>query len=405
METVCHVITKMEWGGAQEVALYTVSHLDRRKFRPVLVTGPGGILTERAKRIPHLDVVVLPSLIRQIRPLKDLLALLALVLLFRRLRPAIVHTHSSKAGILGRWAAWLARTPIVVHTIHGYGITPQQSPWLRRALIRLERVTGRVTSHWVAVSQADIDKGIEWGLFRSNISLIRPGIDPAPFQSSLDSASRDMIRRQFGAGPSDQLVGTVACLKPQKAPEDFIAVAKRVCATMPRTRFVLVGDGKLRPLVERLLQQEGLADRVCLAGWRQDIPVVMRALDAFLLTSHWEGLPRVLLEARASGLPIVATKAGGAEEAVAGGAESCFYEVGDIAGLATGVVRALQDHPTSGRKSNVLKTAFPREFHIDDMVAQYVGLYGRLAGSVQGRPVSEPVEAFTGSKPSTSSNR
>jgi len=378
MDTVCHVITKLELGGAQEVALYTISHLDRRKFRPVLVTGPGGLLTEEASRVPHLDVIVLPNLVRQISPLRDLATLLSLVRLFRRLRPAIVHTHSSKAGILGRWAAWLARTPIIVHTIHGYGVTPQQSPWLQRWMIRLERATGLVTSQWVAVSQADITKGREWGLFGSNVDLIRPGIDPIPFQVPVDPAKREALRREFGAGPSHRLVGTVACLKPQKAPEDFVAVAKRVCAADSAARFVLIGDGELRGRIEQLLRQEQLTDRVYLAGWRRDVPAVMQAIDLFLLTSHWEGLPRVLLEARAGGLPIVSTKAGGSEEALEGSPVQQLCPPGDVEGLAAGVLRLLTPRPGPPAAVSGPSSAFPKEFRIDDMLSRYAELYGRL---------------------------
>ncbi|HKO99999.1 MAG TPA: glycosyltransferase, partial [Nitrospiraceae bacterium] len=259
MESVCHVITKLELGGAQEVALYAVSHLDPSKFRPLLIAGPGGLLTDEAKTLSGVDVHILPSLARRVHVFADLVALVELTNLFRRLRPAIVHTHSSKAGILGRWAAWCARVPVIIHTIHGYGITPAQSPWLRRILILLERMTGWITTHWIAVAQADIEKGIVWGLFdRTQVSVVRPGIDPLPFQTSIDTTTRHAIRAEFGAVPSDFLVGTVACLKPQKAPEDFVAVAKQVCEAVPNARFVMIGDGDLRSRIESLIEAKGL---------------------------------------------------------------------------------------------------------------------------------------------------
>ena len=230
METVCHVITKLELGGAQEVALYAVSHLDRKKFRPVLIAGPGGFLTEEARRLPGVQTIIVPSLGRQIHAISDLFALFHLIILFRRLCPAIVHTHSSKAGILGRWAAWLARVPVIIHTVHGFGITPAQPVWLRRILIMLERMTGWITTHWITVAQIDAQTGRQWQLFDSNVSVIRPGIDPRPFQQPLEPSVRNNLREEFGAGSDEYLIGTVACLKPQKAPEDVVAVAKLVCA-------------------------------------------------------------------------------------------------------------------------------------------------------------------------------
>ncbi len=378
VQTICHIITKLELGGAQEVALFTVAHLDRARFRPILVTGPGGLLTDEAKALPGVEVVIVPALERAIRPFRDLRAMVVLARLLRRLQPAVVHTHSSKAGIVGRWAAWLAGVPIIIHTVHGFGVTPGQPAWLRRLLIGLERLTGLVTTHWVAVAQADIEAGVRWGLFsRSNVTVIRPGIDPRPFHAPLASSARERVRAELGAGSEHVLVGMVACLKPQKAPHDFVEVAARVCAELPSARFALVGDGELRSAVEQRIRDARLEDRVRIVGWRRDIPAVMRALDVFLLTSHWEGLARVLLEARASGLPVVATRAGGAAEAIMEGQHGWLCEPGDVGGLADRVCRALQ---TAGRTERVGRNGddLPVEFEIHEMVTQYEQLYGKL---------------------------
>lgn len=385
METICHVITKLELGGAQEVALYAVSHLDQSKFRPCLVAGPGGLLTEEAKSIPGVDVHILSSLARQVHVLADLAALIELISLFRRLRPSIVHTHSSKAGILGRWAAWCAHVPVIVHTIHGYGITPAQPSWLRRVLILLERMTGWITTYWIAVAQADIEKGVEWRLFnRMQVSVVRPGIDPQPFRTDIDTVTREAIRAEFGARPADYLVGTVACLKQQKAPEDFVAVAKQVCAVVPEARFVLIGDGDLRPLVESLIAQNGLDRRLHLAGWRRDVSTAMKSFDAFLLTSHWEGLPRVLLEARTIGLPVVATRVGGVAEVIVEGRHGWLSDAGDVDGLAKQLIRVLQSRGGElDRRSNSVEV-LPKEFHLEEMVKQYESLYDSLLNGRRG---------------------
>jgi glycosyltransferase involved in cell wall biosynthesis len=398
VETVCHVITKLELGGAQEVALYAVSHLDRSKFRPLLVTGPGGLLTDEAKTLPDVDVHILSSLARRVHALADLIALVELIRLFRRLRPTIVHTHSSKAGILGRWAAWYARVPVIVHTIHGYGITPAQAPWLRRALILLERMTGWITTHWIAVAQADMKKGIEWGLFdRTQVSVVRPGIDPQPFQATIDATTRHALRAEFGAGPADHLVGTVACLKPQKAPEDFVAVAKQVCEAVPNARFVLIGDGGLRLRIESLIEQNGLHNRLHLAGWRRDIPTVMQAFDVFLLTSHWEGLPRVLLEARTIGLPVVATRVGGVEEVIVEGRHGWLSDAGDVAGLSAQLFRVLQGRDGQSHGRSQFGEALPKEFHLEEMVKQYESLYDRLLDDRRGG--KDPRSVWSASHP------
>jgi len=389
VDTVCHIITKLELGGAQEVALYATSHLDRSKYRAVLIAGPGGLLTEEARQLSHVDVHIVPALARTIHFVGDIAALVNLIALFRRLRPQVVHTHSSKAGILGRWAAWFAGTPVIVHTIHGYGITPAQPLWLQQILILVERITGLVTTHWIAVSQADLDRGRSWGLFRHNVSLVRPGIDPASFLEGAGLSDTERIRLELGVGAGSRLVGTVACLKPQKAPEDFVAVAKRVVAVLPDVRFLLVGDGDMRASIETLIDRQGLRDHVYLVGWRRDVSAVMQALDVFLLTSHWEGLPRVLIEARAVGLPVVATNVGGAAEVVDHEQVGVLCRVGDIEGLATAVLRVLSNQAASANVKLKQRASLPREFHIDEMVTQYERLYERLLHARRNRMVPQ----------------
>ena len=379
--TACTIITMLELGGAQEVALFTAAHLDRARFRPVLLTGPGGLLTEEAQALPGVEVGIVPSLGRPIRPWRDLRALVELVRLLRRYRPQVVHTHSSKAGILGRWAAWLAGVPVIVHTIHGFGITPSQPAWLRVLLIGLERLTGLITTHWVAVADVNIEEGLRWKLFhRERATVIRPGIDPRPFQAPLPPQERDRVRAELGAASGDKLVGMVACLKPQKAPRDFVAVAARVCTRLPAARFVLVGDGDLRAAVEEDIRLAGLGDRVRIAGWRRDVPAVMRALDAFLLTSHWEGLARVLLEARAAAVPVVATRVGGAEEAITDGRHGRLCAAGDIEGLADRLCEALTacGEGAPGREGDDL----PDEFEIHEMVRRVQQLYDKLSADL-----------------------
>jgi glycosyltransferase involved in cell wall biosynthesis len=395
--TVCTIITMLELGGAQEVALFMAANLDRARFRPVLLTGPGGLLTEEAKALPGVAVEIVPWLGRPIRPWRDLRALIALVRRLRHHRPSVVHTHSSKAGILGRWAAWLAGVPVIVHTVHGFGITPSQPAWLRVMLIGLERLTGLITTHWIAVSRADVDSGVRWRLFdRTRVAVIRPGIDPRPFQAPAPPPARERVRGELGAKPGDLLVGMVACLKPQKAPHDFVEVAARVCARVSSARFALVGDGDLRAGVAAHIRSAGLEDRVRIVGWRRDIPDVMRALDALLLTSRWEGLARVWLEARAAGVPVVATRVGGAAEAITEGVHGRLCDPGDVRSLADCVCEILAETACRARLRG--GGELPVEFDIREMLAQHEHLYAKLLSSdgrggdpVKDRRAADPV--------------
>ena len=387
---ICHIVTKLELGGAQFTTLFTVANLDRVRFRPILITGEPGLLDDEARKLEGVEFYQVPSLVRLIRPWRDLRAFVELTRLLKSLRPAIVHTHSSKAGILGRWAAWLAGVPIIIHTIHGYGITPAQPRWLQFLLIGLERLTGLITTRWILVSEADAVKGLRWKLFRQGaFMVIRPGADTRVFQGSrLPISDTGEFRAECGVGSEHLLVGTVAPLKPQKAPQDFVAVAARVCARVPAARFVWVGDGELRPGVEAAIRRAGLEGRIRLAGWRRDIPDVMRAMDVFLLTSHWEGLPQVLLQARANCVPIVATRAGGSAEAFVEGKHGWLCDPGDIEALAAQVIRLLMD---SAERERMRRNGghIPNEFNMWAALRKREQLYAMLLAAQRHRVPNE----------------
>jgi glycosyltransferase involved in cell wall biosynthesis len=373
------VITKLELGGAQQNTLYTVSHLDRTRFEPLLAAGTGGLLDEEAARLEHVEVHFLPSLRRAVRPASDLAALLQLTALFRRRMPDIVHTHSSKAGILGRWAAHLAGVPVVIHSIHGFGFTPAQSPLVRGAFIAAERATARITTRFIAVSRANLEEGIRRGLFDEDRAvLIRSGVELGRFMNSSLPAGR--LRSEIGASPETPIAGMVACFKPQKSPEDFVSIAGMVARRVPSARFVLVGDGELRGDVEGAIRREGLEGQFHLLGWRRDIPEILHDLDVLVLTSRWEGLPRVFPEAMAAGKPVVACRVDGAAEAVLEGETGFLCEPGERAVLAERLVSLLSDRDRA-REMGQAGRLRAGEWDIDEMVRRQERLYQELLQS------------------------
>jgi glycosyltransferase involved in cell wall biosynthesis len=219
--------------------------------------------------------------------------------------------------------------------------------------------------------------------------VIRPGADTRMFQGSpLPASDSGRFRAECGVGSEHLLVGTVAPLKPQKAPQDFVAVAARVCARVPAARFVWVGDGELRPGVEAAIRRAGLEGRIRLAGWRRDIPDVMRAMDVFLLTSHWEGLPQVLLQARANCVPIVATRAGGSAEAFVEGKHGWLCDPGDIEALAAQVIRLLMD---SAERERMRRNGghIPNEFNKWAALRKREQLYAMLLAAQRHRVPNE----------------
>ena len=374
-----HVITLLEWGGAQENTLFTLGSLDPRRFDRVLIAGKGGMLDPRAARIPGCRFYQVDSLVREIRPAHDARAFLSLVRLLREEKgrtpgiPLIVHTHSSKAGILGRAAARRAGADAIVHSIHGFGFHEEQPAPLRGLLVGLERMASRWTDAFVAVSAENIRMGVREGIFApGKVRLIRSGFDTARFLGG----SREKGRRLLGIPPDVPVVGTIAAFKPQKAPLDFIEVARRVRERIPAAWFVMVGDGELRKEVERAAESASLRDHLVLPGWREEIPDLLRAFDVFLLTSRWEGLPKVIPQSLISGVPVVATAVDGTREIVDDGVDGYLLPPGDVAGLA----RRVSDLLAGDSAVNPLfkRDRLLREFDQEEMVRAQERLYEEL---------------------------
>ncbi|MBD3305741.1 glycosyltransferase [candidate division KSB3 bacterium] len=388
MIKVCHIITKLELGGAQQNTLYTVQHLDRNRFIPLLMTGSEGLLIDEARQYPDVRTYFLPQLLREIRPHHDLAAFRALR---RRLyreqhtdpaTPLIVHTHSSKAGILGRWAAKSAGVPIILHSIHGFGFHPYQPRPKRWLFIIAEWLTAKITSHFIAVSSANITTGTRLGLFSpSRVSLIRSGIEIPRFQLNHSGKNierhRELIRKKLDIPSQKRIIGMIACLKPQKAPLDFVRVMKRVSQIRPEAHAIMVGDGELRPQVERLIAQENLKQAISLLGWRTDIPDLLHGCEMLVLTSRWEGLPRVCPQAMAAGLPIVATNVDGIPEAVHDGVNGFLRSPGDVPGIADKIIYLLA-HPDIAQRMGQEGQRRVGEFDINRMVTQQEHLYQSL---------------------------
>lgn len=373
---VAHIITKLELGGAQQNTLFTVSHLDRRRFRSILITGEPGILDEDARSLPGVEFHQVPALARSIRPLADLQALYQLTRLLRRLSPRIVHTHSSKAGILGRLAARLAGVPVVVHTIHGYGFTPVQSQPLRQALIAVERMVGRMTMRFIAVSHATRQQGIDLGLHSPDrCTVIRSGIDLRMFRHTQIDVEKK--RRELGLLPESPVIGMIAPFKPQKAPLDYVRLAALIHRVRPQVQFLLIGDGELRVEVEAAVQRQGLGNCFQLLGWRRDVAEILRCLDVFVLTSRWEGLPRVYLEASSSGVPVVGTNVDGAAEAIRDGINGYLIEPGNLGRMAKEILTLLRD-PERAREMGRQGQTLAEEFDVHYMVRRQEEEYSHL---------------------------
>ncbi len=376
---VLHPITRLIIGGAQENTLLTAHLLDKARWQVDVIcgpqTGPEGSLMDEARQ-RDIPLTVEPVLVREVNPFKDFLAFVWLTRKIKKGQYTIVHTHSSKAGILGRWAAKAAAVPIIVHTVHGWGHHDRQHPLVQKFYILLEKFTLPITDQLIAVSPQDVEKGLAAGIGRpDNYVVIRSGIELDRFGHP--QHPRKQVRAGLGIPPKAPVVGTVTRLSPQKAPLDFVQAAGIIAKTMPNVYFIIVGDGPLRPQVEALARQLGIADRLILTGLRRDVPELLNAFDVFALSSLWEGLPRVLPQALATGLPVVATAIDGNAEAVQDGVNGLLVPPGKPAALAQ-QIKNLLENPTLAVQLGKAGRLRAAEFGAVKMVEDLSALYTRL---------------------------
>ncbi len=379
---VMHLITKLELGGAQQNTLYCVGHHDRHLFDVSLACGKGGILDPEAAKIPRAKIFFLDCLRHPIHLFYDLVALFKLRALFKREKVDILHTHSSKAGILGRIAGRMAGVPVIIHTFHGFGFHDEQSFLVRKFFVTLERWTAKYSQALIAVSTQNVKKGLANKIGQPRqYTVIHSGIPLREFVK----ARSGKLRREIRISPTTPLVGMVACLKPQKAPVDFVLAAAEVHRQRPEVQFILAGDGELRPEVQKAVRDQGLGKVIRLLGWRRDVPEIMADLDILTLSSLWEGLPRVFPQAMACAKPIVATAVDGALEAIQNGRQGYLVPPHEPKALAKRIVDLVTNPGLAKRMGLSGRTKALQEFDIQKMVKDIEKVYLKAWKQVRGR--------------------
>jgi len=380
---VAHIITRMILGGAQENTLHTCDALHRRaEWEVLLITGPpigpeGELLSEvRRLGIPH---VVVPQMRRAVNPYLDAIAFRRLRKILGEWRPTIVQTHSSKAGILGRFAARRAGVPIVIHTVEGLPFH-RYAPWYENAAFVLaERAVARVTDRTVCVAQAMVDQAAAAGIRpKGGYTVIYSGMDVDAYDDA--GRDRDEVRKGLGLAPDDVVIGKIARLFGLKGHEFVIKAAPRVLLRCPRAKFLFVGDGVLMDDLKALAERLGVEERVVFAGLvtPERIPSMIGAMDIVVHASLREGLARVLVQALLCEKPVVTYALDGAPEVIIDGVTGRLVSPESVDELAEAMVWAIE-HPEEARgMAREGKRRFADRFRIETMADDTERLYREL---------------------------
>jgi glycosyltransferase involved in cell wall biosynthesis len=378
-----HIITRLILGGAQENTLYTCEDLLSRHGDEVLLVsgpaeGPEGDLFERAER-RGVSVEILPDLCRAISPLADRRSWNRLGEIIDRFRPDVVHTHSSKAGILGRGVAWGRDVPAVVHTIHGLAFHPYERWWKNQMYVRAERWAARRCHRIVSVADAMTQQALLAKIGRpEQYRTIYSGMEVEPFLAS--AGTRDETRRRLGLDPDEIVVMKVARLFELKGHDDVIEAALGLAPDGPRIRFVFVGGGLWRQRLEQRVHDLGMAGRFIFTGLVSpgEIPALLGASDIVVHASYREGLARVLPQALLAARPVISYDVDGAREVVQPGRTGFLLAPHDIPAMARAIDLLAREPILRARLGEAGREQCREVFRHEVMTDQIRQVYGEV---------------------------
>tara|TARA_B100001146_G_scaffold179899_1_gene161877 strand:- start:581 stop:1723 length:1143 start_codon:yes stop_codon:yes gene_type:complete len=372
---ILHVITHLPIGGAQDNTLYTVELLDKEKYDISLCCNLDGELVERAKKVEAVKLFDIPFLGREVSPYRDIRAFLSLYKLFKEEDFTIIHTHSSKAGLLARLAAVLNKTPIVIHTIHGFAFNDFMNGLKKNFFIYLEKLLAKWTDVIITVSNLNKKKIIDLNIAHENkIKNIYSGIDLSLFTNKRD----DEFRKELNLENDHLLLGSVGRLSNQKDPITMIEAFGIISKPFPNAHLALVGDGELKGKILEKIDQLKLNGRIHLTGNKNNPWSVYHSMDLFIMSSIYEGLGRSITEALSCGVPVVCTDVEGVPEIVRDNITGILVRPKDSNKLADAIIRTLNDMETAKKMAEEGRRFVNDNFDVNKMVNDIDSLYNTL---------------------------
>lgn len=389
---IAQVITRMDWGGSPDIVRILCERLNPDKYEVWLICGdtkhPSKKTEDFFGRFKD-RIVVIPELRRDICPISDLAAFLRLYFLFLKHGFDIAHTHTAKAGFLGRISARLAGVPGIIHTPHGNNFYGYFGRVASRLVVWLERFADCFTDRTIVLTELEKKELIEYGVSKKEkISVVPSGLELEEYAQ----VKVDIVRKkqELGVNNTDEtIVAMIGRLEAVKGPEYFIQAAGLVLKEFPAVRFLLAGDGALREKLEAQAERLGIKDRVVFLGWRDDVTVgarhaapLLSGIDVLALPSLNEAVGRIILEAACFGVPAVASRTGGVPEIIQDGLTGILVEPGNARELAEGIMLLLRDREKRLEMGQAAKELVFREFSLEKMVRQIEGLYDRMGGRI-----------------------
>ncbi|MDW3137694.1 glycosyltransferase family 4 protein [Vibrio sp. 1288] len=360
--------------GVQRVTLDELERLDTDKFTPYIICKESGPLTDEAES-KAITCLLSNNLVREISPKRDLLAFWELYRLFRQYRFDVVHSHSSKTGVIGRIAAKLAGVPMVVHTVHGFAFPAAKNKLEKCIFFAMEWLGTKCSDKIICLHDADreIAKN-QLGASDSQLEVLANGVDTTKYSPATSEIKLSM-RKELGLPQDAVIVGMVGRLWKQKNPQAFVDTALRLLSTNVNAHFVLVGDGELKTVLEEQVNQAGFSDNVHFLGWRNDTPQLLKSFDIFVLPSLWEGMPLAILEAQATGLPCVVSNIQGNNHLVTHNVDGFLFDLDKPEELALYIARFIKDEALRTKFGISGRDTILKKHDIDERIKEIARLY------------------------------
>ena len=386
---VIHIITRLDKGGSAETTLQVASLLNREKYDIFLVHGLSlesnmGVMEQEAlirdlslAEKKGVRVFTISSLVRRLSLRNDLLAFVSIYRLIKRIKPHIVHTHTSKAGVLGRVAAYLAGVPVIIHTPHGHVFHSYYGYIVTKMIVFVERILSLMTDKITALTERERDEHLECGIASTNkYIIIHSGVTLQQIMNT--NIDIEKGKKKLGIPQNSNVIGAVGRLVPVKGHKYLVSAAKKITKEFDNAVFVFVGDGYLESKLERQAESLGIRDNIIFAGWRSDVIDVLDLFDILVLPSLNEGMGKVLIEGMALGKPIVASSVGGIIDLVKNGDNGILVPPRDSDGLSDAILNLIRNKKLAQELGKNGKAKVYPEYDTTVMIRQIEDLYESL---------------------------